>query len=67
VFDFGEKQEITAVIPWNFGVSCKTPQIKSLGISFGPAGIFYTLYFQQMNSMLMLLNMLNNSYFLKFN
>jgi hypothetical protein len=44
VFDFGEKQELTTVIPWNFGVSCKTPQIKSLGISFGPAGIFYTLY-----------------------
>jgi len=40
VFDFGEKQELTAVIAWNFGVSCKTPQIKSLGISFGPAGIF---------------------------
>ena len=47
VFDFGEKQVLTAVIHWNFGVSCKTPQIKSLGISFGPSGIFI-LYIKYM-------------------
>lgn len=38
VFDFGDKQQLTSVIPWNFGVSCRTPHIASLGINFGPTG-----------------------------
>ncbi|CAG2189705.1 PLXNA [Mytilus edulis] len=38
VFDFGDKQQATPVSSWNFGISCKTPQIFSLGVDFGPTG-----------------------------
>ncbi|XP_052083139.1 plexin-A4-like isoform X3 [Mytilus californianus] len=38
VFDFGDKKEATPVSSWNFGISCKTPQIFSLGVDFGPTG-----------------------------
>ncbi|VDI05347.1 plexin A [Mytilus galloprovincialis] len=38
VFDFGNKQQATPVSFWNFGISCKTPQIFSLGVDFGPTG-----------------------------
>ncbi|XP_063438884.1 plexin-A4-like isoform X2 [Mytilus trossulus] len=38
VFDFGDKQQATPVNSWNFGISCKTPQISSLGVDFGPTG-----------------------------
>ncbi|XP_063422333.1 plexin-B-like [Mytilus trossulus] len=38
VFDFGDKQQATPVNSWNFGISCKTPQIFSLGVDFGPTG-----------------------------
>ena len=39
VFDFGDKQQATPVSSWNFGISCKTPQILSLGVDFGPTGL----------------------------
>ncbi|XP_071156701.1 plexin-A4-like isoform X1 [Mytilus edulis] len=38
VFDFGDKQQATPASSWNFGISCKTPQIFSLGVDFGPTG-----------------------------
>ncbi|CAC5406684.1 PLXNA [Mytilus coruscus] len=38
VFDFGDKKQATPVSSWNFGISCKTPQIFFLGVDFGPTG-----------------------------
>ncbi|CAC5406678.1 PLXNA [Mytilus coruscus] len=38
VFDFGDKKQATPVSSWNFGISCKTPQIFSLGVDFGSTG-----------------------------
>ena len=45
VFDFGDKQQATPVSSWNFGISCKTPQIFSLGVDFGPTGLLQDLSF----------------------
>ncbi|CAC5406679.1 PLXNA [Mytilus coruscus] len=38
VFDFGDKQQATPARFFDFGISCKTPQIFSLGVDFEPTG-----------------------------